>query len=59
MKTNSINMGWKGAPQWRTPLDGLKTVNLTSTISVKKECVSCYFQVNNQRQKNLGSIIVK
>ena len=58
IKNKQHKHGWKGAPQWRTPLDGLKTVNLTITISVKKECVSCYFQVNNQRQKNLGSIVV-
>ena len=54
LKTNSININWKGAPS----LKWSKTVNLTNTISVKKACTNCFLEVNSPRQKNLGSIVV-
>ena len=44
-------MTWKDAPPRRVPWNGLKTVSPMITISVRKGCTSCYFQVNNQGQK--------
>ena len=39
----------KGRMKRRAPQNGLKKVSPMITISMKKACMSCYFQVNRQR----------